>query len=218
MDAINSLLATLGLLFFIFLVLAAAVEGIVELLRGALESCGFTVLKGKYSVDEALKLANEFATGDVALKAKLEALNDVAQQIKTRLANEITSLQALKEDFSRTVNMNSGEAAARLNAVAGSIKRALDSNERQRIFILRALSALLGYALVSLSDFQLFALLAQSSAPPGWLSKLGSLDHVHLDRILAGLGAAAGSSYWHDQLDRIRNLKSAEQQFSILNK
>lgn len=55
----DSLLGLLGMLFFMFLVLAAAVEVILEVLRGILEQFGLTWVKSKVSLDEALRLSSE---------------------------------------------------------------------------------------------------------------------------------------------------------------
>ena len=55
----NSLLGVLGTLFFMFLILAATVEVILELFRGTLERFGITWAKGKVSLDDSLKLASD---------------------------------------------------------------------------------------------------------------------------------------------------------------
>ncbi|UVM52978.1 hypothetical protein LOY38_13570 [Pseudomonas sp. B21-015] len=135
----ESLLTVLGLLFFMLLVLAASVEAILEMFRGLLESIGITFLKGKYSVEDALKLAGEFASGDDAIKTKLEAVKGVAQQLGAKVSTRIAELETLKANISSTAGVPVADAAAILNKITTEVQRALDSSESTRIFILRLL-------------------------------------------------------------------------------
>lgn len=80
----DSLLGALGLLFFMFLVLAAAVEVILEMFRGTLERFGITWAAGKVSLDDALKLAAEFAPNDADVKAKADGLVFVNEPVETQ--------------------------------------------------------------------------------------------------------------------------------------
>jgi hypothetical protein len=219
MSAFDSLLTTLGLLLFMFLVLAASVEAVLEMFRGILETVGFTFLKGKYSVDDALKMADQFTNGDAALKAKLVALQGVSQQINEKGSGSIIdALNMLKNDLYNGVGVTPADTAARLNGIAGQIKITLDSSESKRIFVLRLLSAILGCVLIWAADFHILAMLVRAPMSPEWLKSLSGLENPFINIVVGGFAASAGSSYWHDQLDRIRNLKSAEQQLISLGK
>ncbi|SEI60183.1 hypothetical protein SAMN04244572_01006 [Azotobacter beijerinckii] len=214
----DSLLAMLGTLAFMFFVLAAAVEVILEIIRGLLESIGITFLKGKYSIEDALALASEFASGNEALKTKIEAIKGVAAQLGTKTSSSIMELDALKSSISSAAGFSAEDTSAALNKIASEIKSNLDSSESKRVFILRLLSAILGCIIVWKADFHIIAVLAEAPFAPEWLKNLHGLKDQSINILIGGFGAAAGSSYWHDQLDRVRNLKSAQKQISELIK
>ncbi|HED2783230.1 TPA: hypothetical protein R4Z40_002586 [Klebsiella variicola subsp. variicola] len=93
-------LTVLGMLFFMFLVLAAAVEAILEIFRGLLESIGITFLKGKYSVEDAIKLSRDISdSSNALLNSKIEVLKATAQQLDNKMANVVGVLDQLNEDL-----------------------------------------------------------------------------------------------------------------------
>ncbi|MFE8598203.1 hypothetical protein F0U59_29095 [Archangium gephyra] len=205
----NSLLGVLGTLFFMFLILAATVEVILELFRGTLERFGITWAKGKVSLDDSLKLASEFAPNNTELNTRLQAVRSAAEQIKDKVPAEMTRLATLEQKLTAVDAAGVNAIAGELNGVAASIKVQLEQSERQRIFILRALAAVVGCLLAWRVNFYVFQILASSPEAKDWLSTLKGLQSDWLNVLVGGLAAAAGSSYWHDQLDKIRNLKSA---------
>lgn len=207
----NSLLGVLGTLFFMFLVLAAAVEVILELFRGSLERFGITWAKGKMSLDDSLKLASEFAPNNTELNTRLQAVRSAAEQIKDKVPGELSTLDSLKQKLTAVDAAGVNALAGELNGVATSIKARLEQSERQRIFILRALAAVVGCLLAWKVHFYVFQILASSPDAKDWLSSLNGLQSGWINVLVGGLAAAAGSSYWHDQLDKIRNLKSVAQ-------
>jgi hypothetical protein len=207
----NSLLGVLGTLFFMFLVLAAAVEVILELFRGSLERFGITWAKGKMSLDDSLKLASEFAPNNTELNTRLQAVRSAAEQIKDKVPGELSTLDSLKQKLTAVDAAGVNALAGELNGVATSIKARLEQSERQRIFILRALAAVVGCLLAWKVHFYVFQILASSPDAKDWLSSLNGLQSGWINVVVGGLAAAAGSSYWHDQLDKIRNLKSVAQ-------
>jgi hypothetical protein len=208
----NSLLGVLGTLFFMFLVLAAAVEVILELFRGSLERFGITWAKGKMSLDDSLKLASEFAPNNTELNTRLQAVRSAAEQIKDKVPGELSTLDSLKQKLTAVDAAGMNTLAGELNGVATSIKARLEQSERQRIFILRALAAVVGCLLAWKVHFYVFQILASSPDAKDWLSSLNGLQSGWINVLVGGLAAAAGSSYWHDQLDKIRNLKSVAQE------
>ncbi|MFL5351454.1 hypothetical protein [Archangium sp.] len=208
----NSLLGVLGTLFFMFLVLAAAVEVILELFRGSLERFGITWAKGKMSLDDSLKLAAEFAPNNTELNTRLQAVRSAAEQIKDKVPGELSTLDSLKQKLTAVDAAGMNTLAGELNGVATSIKARLEQSERQRIFILRALAAVVGCLLAWKVHFYVFQILASSPDAKDWLSSLNGLQSGWINVLVGGLAAAAGSSYWHDQLDKIRNLKSVAQE------
>lgn len=213
----DSFLTMLGMLFFMFLVLAATVEVILEMFRGLLESLGITFLKGKYTVDDALSLSGEFASGNEAIKTKIELIKSVAQQIEHKASDKINDLNMLKSNLSG-VGVKTEDAAAELGKIAADIKKYLDDSESIRIFILRSLSAFLGCLIIWKADFYILSLLVDTQSTPDWIKNIHGLKDPVVNILIGGLGTAAGSSYWHDKLDQVRNLKSAKKQVDALFK
>lgn len=206
----DALIATLGALFALFLVLAAAVEAILEMFRGTLERFGVTWLKGKTSLDEALKLAAEVAPTSDFLKTKLAAIETAAAQIKEIAEKKKTEFDDVKSSLSQAVGAAAiDEAAAKLNRLAQSVKESLEIDERRRIWVLKLLSAALGVALCTYADFHVFEILAATPGASDLLKGLPSMQGELLNRLVGGIAAAAGSNYWHDQLDRVRAVKSS---------
>lgn len=66
------------------------------------------------------------------------------------------------------------------------------------------------------AHFYILDILAQtiSNLHISYLPPKGMLDNPFLNIIVGGVGAAAGSSYWHDQLDRVRDLKTLSKTFT----
>ncbi|AMK75607.1 MULTISPECIES: hypothetical protein [Methylomonas] len=203
----EQLLATLGLLFALFLVLAAAVEAILEMFRGLLERIGITWLKGKSSLDDALKLAAELAPTSEYLATKLSAIEGAAKQAEKFHSSKIAEFGTLKSDLvGATSQADVDKIAATMNDLATSVKVKLESDERARVWILKLLSATLGIVFASQTDFHVFQIIAKSG---GDLISLAGLQDDWLNRIVGGIAAAAGSNYWHDQLDRVRSVKAS---------
>lgn len=208
----EKLIALLGLLFFMFLVLAASVEVVLEVFRGILEYIGITWAKGKVSLDDALKLASEFSPNNTELNTKLQAVSSAAEQLKSTTTDKVKILKDIQVKLTAEVSSKMAEQlAGEINAVAADVARDLEASERSRIFILRLLAALLGCFLVWQADFYVFKMLAQAPEAKDYLASLKGLQADWINILVGGLAAAAGSSYWHDQLDKIRNLKAVVQ-------
>jgi hypothetical protein len=187
---------------------------ILEVFRGLLERIGVTWAKSKISLDEALKLASEFAPVETDLHTKLQAVKSAALQLKEQAGDKIQSLDNLKSNLAGAGV--SGEIAAEINEIASAVKEDLKTNDRKRMFILRTIAAIIGCFLAWQSEFYVFKILAQSPNAKEWLSPLEGLQAEWVNILVGGLAAAAGSSYWHDQLDKVRNLKGATQEMKKL--
>jgi len=205
----EKLIALLGLLFFMFLVLAASVEVILEIFRGTLEIFGLKWAKGKTSLDDALKLATEFAPNNQELNTKLQAVKSAETQIAATASANKTALDAIGEKIKTLLpNQDASAIAAEINAVAAKVKTDIEASESIRIFILRLIAAIIGCLLVYNADFYVFRMLATAPEAKEYLAALKGLQEEWVNIAVGGLAAAAGSSYWHDQLDKVRNLKA----------
>jgi hypothetical protein len=202
----EKLIATLGLMFFLFLVLAAAVEVILETFRGFLERFGVTWPKGKVSLEEALALAKEFAPDSTELNTKFEAVRTAAAQLSQKSQTKLTALNEVGQQLNQA-GVVPERLAGELNRVAGAVKAEIEKSERARIFILRLMAAGLGCWLAWQTGFYIFDILAKDPEVGGMFASLAGNDVVNV--VVGGLAAAAGSSYWHDKLDKVRSLKGA---------
>lgn len=220
--------AVIGTLLFVFLVLSAAVESVLEAFRGVLEAFGITFLKGKVSLEDALKLSGEFAAGDAALQAKVEAVKTVANQL-TRAGQTIvdaTTINDLKKlSFAAPAAPGAPPAAnvadvAELSRLAAKVKSAVDESEGRRILLLRILSVIIGCIITGLSGIQILAIVAAADPKhtADLVQTLGASGAQIVNILIGGLAASVGSSYWHDQLDRVRKVKDVSKQLSAIVK
>ncbi len=209
----ESTLEILGILFFMLLVLSAAVEVVLESFRGLLERFGVTWMKSKVSLEQSLALAKEFlpsdAAGQAEVMARVEAVKAAAGQLGETVTTKLLALDELKK------NLEGGglpvDALGQLNAVAAQVSLELTRNERARVFTVRFLAAVLGCLLVWMSHFHVFELVANTEIARSLMSQTtrDALKGEVVNIFAGGLAAGAGSSYWHDQLDKVRSLKAA---------
>jgi hypothetical protein len=206
----DHLLSTLGVLFALFLVLAAAVEAVLEIFRGLLERLGLGWLRGKTSLDEALRLASEFAPTNPSLNHKLAAVALAAGQIRDVADAKRAQFGELRRSITEATSPALADAVSTaLNQAASEVKSALEAHERSRVFVLKLLSVAIGIGFAYATDFHVFRILAASPEAAFLARGLAGLQGEALNCIVGGIAAAAGSNYWHDQLDRVRAVKAS---------
>jgi hypothetical protein len=201
MGGLEFLLTMIGIVFLVFLVLSSAVEMLVEVLRATLERFGWRLMKSKVSLEETMQLVRDFAGEEIDFDAKLHALRVTARQLSRNGRARFPELEA----------PDSGTSTHNLNEVAARVWSGLRENEARRIFTLRFLSAIIGCALVWISHFHVFEVLADALGSADWISRFPGLGRRWVNVVVGGLAAAAGSSYWHDKLDAVRNVKAKRQ-------
>lgn len=230
-------LVLLGMLFFMFLVLSAAVETILEVFRGIMEHFGFTWTSKKISLEEALTLSKEFGGDENAqLHTRIEVLKNVAQQMESENTERLQRLNDLSETVTQTVNevsesvSDDSEIKQRMQSVshkvngelgniALQVREGLNKHNRRRIFITRFAAAVVGCLLTWQSEFYVFHILASASMGSEGVTLFSGLDNLQspmINILIGGLAASAGSAYWHDQLSKIRNLKSVTKQLKVM--
>ncbi|PWK33479.1 hypothetical protein [Cupriavidus plantarum] len=218
-------LGAITILFFMFFLVAAATEAILEAFRGTLERAGFTFLKSSVSLDDAINMATQYLPDGSQTLGKVAALQELVEKAPKQVALKLDELQAVRQAL-RAIPAGAqidNELMTRVNVVAMHIRDAFDADERRRIYILRTLSASVAIGLCW--GAQIDALQAMLQAYPSLFRGLlraydvaGSGSNViatpknvwwHLAGLaLTGMAAASGSSYWHDALDKVRNLKT----------
>ena len=88
------------------------------------------------------------------------------------------------------------------------------ASQRQRITLLRSLSAVIGIVLAFALQIDTFTILG-SFFSADILAALNTQWGHFGGMILTGLASSAGSSFWHDMLGRVRNIKDTVKQVEV---
>jgi hypothetical protein len=127
----------------------------------------------------------------------IESVQDLKQ-----VADE--AIQALGTD----ARVTQAQKDIALKSAALRRKYALD--ERHRITSLRIISALVGMTIAMMLQIDTFDILGVLFPPD--VQDILTQQNVQLGgMVITGLAASAGSSFWHDMLGRVRNLKDTVQ-------
>lgn len=209
----DQVLGLAAVLITVLLVLAAAIESVLETLRGFTGKL-IPSLKGAMSLDEALKQAREFSDANGELEARLIAIKAAAERINYSIQTSVTSINAIAGQAAAAPGAPGASVTHILNDAANEVSSAIGDYERHRILILRVLSAAIGIGLAFLSGIDLLDFVG---AAPG----LGSLQVEEgpfqwVGEVITGVAASGGSSFWHDKLDRVRSVKNINQQLAAL--
>ena len=201
-----------GTLVAVFFLVSLATETILESFRGCFALFGIEVLKSKQSLEDALNEVAEFLPADQKNAARFEALVTIvrkAESTATDVQNKLTKLKAELEnavDPSGKLKIVDREKE-RLAALAAPIRKKIEASEAKRVFALRIISAVIGIFVSAAAGINVIELVGAGGGQ-GWREALSY--------VIAGLAAAGGSSFWHDQLDRVRSLKQAGESVASL--
>jgi hypothetical protein len=207
---VDQLLGTASLLIIVLLVLAAAIESVLETLRGVAGQL-LPSLKGAQSLDDALELAREFSAQGGAVEAQPMAIRAAAERIRYSIKQ---NLDGLDDIAAQLAGAQASSLTQRMNEAANEVSAAIGEYERRRILILRVVSAVIGVGLAFISGVDLLDLI--SSAPGFGRLQMASGFPSWIGEVVTGIAASSGSSFWHDQLDRVRSVKNVHQQLAAL--
>ncbi len=213
---INNFAAVLGVLgayFAILLVLSVSVETILE---------PFSFLKGlqkQANPDDVVKAVREWLPEGSGEAAKVVAIQAYAEKARVDMSelDRIAKAQAASAEetlkqlgLEEQVDTVKKEIAIKLS----TLREKYAASQRQRITILRTLSAVIGIVIAFALQIDSFNILGSFFSA----NVLASLDtqwgHIG-GMILTGLAASAGSSFWHDMLGRVRNIKDTVKQVEV---
>jgi hypothetical protein len=209
-NSISAVLGVLGAYFAILLVLSVSVETILE---------SFTFIKGlqkQADPDDVVRAVQEWLPEGSGEAAKVVAIQTYAEKAKIdmaeldRTAKEVAmkAAETLKQlGFEEQVNIVQKEIAIKLS----TLRERYAATQKQRITILRTLSAVIGVAIafaLQINTFDILGSFFSAQVAVTLSSPVGQIGGV----IITGLAASAGSSFWHDMLGRVRNIKEAVKQ------
>lgn len=192
MDQVANAIAVLGIYFAMMAVLAVGVEAVISWFKVPIPW-----LQGKPSPNDVLKEVKDWLPKSEAdsLKARITALNKSLRAIGDIELRDDTSV----EDVVAKV----GEATTK------HVQK-----ERVRRAIIRVMAIAFGVLFAWLFNVDTLSLLSPLfEAVEGTLQEtLLNAQGAHLiGLLLSGLAASAGSSFWHDQSARLRQIKTASE-------
>ena len=207
---ISAVVAVLGAYFAILLVLSVSVETILE---------PFSFFKGlqkPVNPDDVLNSVQEWFPDGSSEAIKVVAIQTYAAKTKTdmakldKTAKELTASAAKTlTDFGLGAHVHSVQKEIAIKLA--TLREQYAASQRQRITILRTLSALIGIVIAYALDINTFQILGSLFSPEVVASLATPLGHYG-GVFLTGLAASAGSSFWHDMIGRARNIKDTIKQ------
>ncbi|GEM_PF-770611 len=210
LDGFTIVLGVLGAYFAILLVLSVSVETLLE------PFTWFRGLRKQASPDDVLKSVQEWLPEGSDEAKKVVAIQAFASQTRTNMDDVEKTVRALREDAVKALTEMGLEA--QVNTVQKDIALKLAtlrqkhaSTEKSRITTLRVVSAVIGIAIafaMQINTFEILGVLFPEDVIASLNTPVGQIGGM----IATGLAASAGSSFWHDMLGRVRNLKNLSEQ------
>lgn len=201
---IGQALGILGAYFAVLLVLAVAIETILEPISM------FKGLRKKVSPDDFMKDVKDWLPDNSPAATQAASITTFMSEYDATiddLASRVEKLKTVVDETSEAFGTDAiiGEAEKKLAIYLAEIRKKYNLDERKRIAILRGISAAIGIGLAFWLQIDSFSLLTDL-LPKGFI-----VDPL-LGMLVTGLAASAGSSFWHDMLGRVRATKEASQQ------
>lgn len=205
---ISVVLGVLGAYFAILLVLSVSVETLLEPISS------LPIFKGLQKIaspDDVLKDVQEWLPEGSDEAAKVVAIQAYAEKAKIDLAELEANAKSVSGNAVKTLSemgydpqMDTihQEVAIKFSA----LKEKYAASKKQRITILRTLSAVVGLIIafaLQLNSFDILGELFSSEVQASLNTPVGITGGI----ILTGLASSAGSSFWHDMIGRARNIK-----------
>ena len=215
-NSISAVLGVLGAYFAILLVLSVSVETILE---------PFSFLKGlqkQANPDDVVKAVQEWLPEGSGEAAKVVAIQSIAEKTRTdmaeldRTAKEVASqaVETLKQlGLEGQVDVAKKEIAIKL----ATLREKYAASQKQRITILRTISAVIGIVIafaLQINTFDILGSFFSANVAATLNTPVGQIGGI----IITGLAASAGSSFWHDMLGRVRNIKDTVKQVEKIAK
>lgn len=206
---VSTILGILGAYFAVVLVLAVSVETILE------PFTSLPWLRKKPDPDDILNDIKEWLPSGSDLDAKVTAIQTLttdAKMTEDQLLKGVQDLKQVADEAIQSLGPDSKVTQVQkdLALKLAALRRQYALSEKQRITILRVISALIGMAIAVMLKIDTFDILGVLF-PPDVQAILTQPGAQVGGMLITGLAASAGSSFWHDMLGRVRNLKDTVQ-------
>jgi hypothetical protein len=210
LDNLTTVLGILGAYFAVLLVMAVSVEAILE------PFSSLPWLRKKLDPDDILNDIKEWLPKGSHMTAKAKAIENLASDARmteAQLLQSVSDLREITDQATSSLGMDAEMTKLRTDLALkfAALRRKYAVSEKQRITILRIISALIGVALavfLKVDSFNILGVLFPVEVREILTRPQGQVGGM----IITGLAASAGSSFWHDILGRVRNLKETVQQ------
>lgn len=202
MDTLANALGALGSCLTVIIVLAVAVETILEPLTL------FKGLRKKIDPAELVGDLKEWVPGDSEAERKIEDLAKFNAKNKVAIAEMRKILQeaaVAAENAADLFGQDTDEIKRQLRAALSKYEYGL--TEKKRITILRGLAAIIGMAIAWVLKINCIEMIS-GLLPAVAVETLSTPAAQTGGVLLTGLAASAGSSFWHDMLAKIRAAKT----------
>jgi hypothetical protein len=210
MEQLTNVLGTLGAYFAVLLVLAVAIESLLS----ALKLGGW--LRETVSPEQAMKDIKDWLPEGSQGQAKVAAINNMVTQFKAKKSlvdDQVAAIDKLVKDTAAAVGNKDAviNVESQLVAALVTLRDKFEADEAKRIAKLRALAAGIGFILalfLQIDTFQLLSKLFSENVQ----ATIAASNYLHYGGMfLTGFAASAGSSFWHDQLSKVRAIKESVQ-------
>jgi len=211
-DNIATIIGILGAYFAIVFVLSVSVETILE------PFTSLPWLRRKLDPDEILKDIKEWLPSGSDADAKVTAIQTLttdAKKTEEQLIQSVGDLKQVADEAIQALGPNSKitQAQKDLALKFAALRRNYALSEKQRITLLRVISAVIGMVIAIMLRIDTFDIIGVLL--PVDVQNILTQPNAQLGGMLiTGLAASAGSSFWHDMLGRVRNLKDVVQEVS----
>lgn len=214
LNGFTAVLGVLGAYFVILMVLSMSVEALLEPITQ------FRGLRKQISPDDVLASVEEWLPEGSDEMRKVVAIETFTSQTRTNLEALNQSVTELRNSAVKALTEMGMEA--QINTVQKDIALKLVTlrqmylqNENRRITTLRVISAVIGVVLAFLLRINSFEILGALFPADAVVSLDTTIGHIG-GMLITGLATSAGSSFWHDMLGRVRNLKNLSGQAQTL--
>ena len=205
---ISVVLGVLGAYFAILLVLSVSVETLLEPISSLPI---FKGLQKTASPDDVLKDVQEWLPEGSDDAAKVVAIQAYAEKAKIDLAELEANAKSVAGNAVKTLSEMGYDSQMdtihqEIAIKFSALKEKYAASKKQRITILRTLSAVVGLVIafaLQLNSFDILGELFSAEVQASLNTPVGITGGI----ILTGLASSAGSSFWHDMIGRARNIK-----------
>ena len=211
-DNIATIIGILGAYFAIVFVLSVSVETILE------PFTSLPWLRKKLDPDEILKDIKEWLPTGSGADAKVTAIQTLttdAKKTEEQLVQSVGDLKQVADEAIQALGPDSKitQAQKDLALKFAALRRNYALSEKHRITLLRVISAVIGMVIAIMLRIDTFDIIGVLL--PTDVQNILTQPNAQLGGMLVtGLAASAGSSFWHDMLGRVRNLKDVVQEVS----